>query len=67
MENHHLGQKINKLIQKFNIFQDDFNCKLDAFIQYLPKLKLVLSKKISVFVARKIAKILSINISELIK
>ena len=67
METNSLGQKIKKLRQKLGLSQDDFARKADVPYTTLTKVETGVIKKPSVFVVSKIAKILGVDIEELIK
>mgnify|MGYP001564869044 FL=1 len=67
MESNQLGQKIKKLRTKLGLSQDDFARKADVPYTTLTKVETGVIKKPSVFVVSKIAKILGVDIEELIK
>lgn len=67
MESNQLGQRIKKLRQKLGLSQDDFARKADVPYTTLTKVETGVIKKPSVFVVSKIAKVLNVDIEELIK
>jgi transcriptional regulator with XRE-family HTH domain len=67
MESNSLGQKIKKLRTKLGLSQDDFARKADVPYTTLTKVETGVIKKPSVFVVSKIAKVLNVDIEELIK
>ncbi len=67
MESNQLGQKIKKLRQKLGLSQDDFARKADVPYTTMTKVETGVIKKPSVFVVNKIAKILGVDIEELLK
>jgi len=62
-----LGQKIKALRNKLGLSQDEFARKADVPYTTLTKIETGVIKKPSVFVVNKIAKILKVDIEELLK